>query len=133
MKHPHPQDMPQAHPKSFYFAQRVNVSKCRCAEHPRTDQRRDSRLVQGRSRGPIARAASKPVLLNWKGEACGSDGHLSFALHVVFLNFEAIDLSSHSCEIADFGRLQAVSRDWRICFELISLEVELRHVEHRLE
>ena len=79
--------MPQAHPKSIHFTQRVDVRKRRCAEH-------------------VAQMVSWLVL--------------------------PIDLVSNSCEIADFGRLQAVSRDWRICFELIPLEAEPGHVEHTI-
>ena len=40
-------------------------------------------------------------------------------------------LSTVHVKLQTLGRLQAVSRDWRSCFELIPLKVELRHVEHK--
>ena len=46
---------------------------------------------------------------------------------------KAVDLASNSCEVADFQRLQTVSRDWCSCFELIPLEIELRHIDTRTQ
>ena len=52
-------------------------------------------------------------------------------LLMFFLSLRVFDLASNSCEIADFGRLRFVSRDWRIVFDVVSLEVELRYIEHK--
>ena len=49
---------------------------------------------------------------------------------VSLLIVKAIDLASISCEKLQ-TTTEAVSRDWRSCFELIPLEVELRHTEHK--
>ena len=61
----------------------------------------------------------------------GQLGTWSVLPMVSLLLLKAVDVASNSREIADFGRLQPVLKDWRSCFELFPLDVELRHVEHK--
>ena len=58
---------------------------------------------------------------------------VTWPVHAIlgFLIVQTIELLSNSCEIADFGRLRAVSKNWRICLQLTPLEVELRYIEHK--
>ena len=45
---------------------------------------------------------------------------------------KASELTAHSCGMADFGALRAVSKACRICFQLTPLvEVELKYIEHK--